>query len=84
VALLKTERPVVGVFSTGLLEARAAGIPAWGACVPAVPWVRDFWVRYDIPEWTTEVTTTAGRPDGREPALQVAEIMSRHAAAHSR
>lgn len=40
--------PVVGIFSTGLLEAAASGLPAFGVGVGVPAWVHELWDRYEI------------------------------------
>ena len=46
--LPEVDRPVLGIFSTGLLEAAAAGRPTWGTCVQPPDWVEEVWERYAI------------------------------------
>ena len=43
--------PVVGVFSTGVLEAAARGIPAWVDFPRPPGWLADFWARYRMAQW---------------------------------
>ncbi len=43
--------PVVGVFSTGVLEAAARGIPAWVDFPRPPAWLTDFWHRYRMAQW---------------------------------
>lgn len=72
--LAEVGRPLVSVFSTGVLEGAALGLPTW-VHYPAPPtWLADFWHRYrmsrwgdgptPVPEWVTVDT---------EPARAVAE-----------
>ena len=77
--LLETNAAVVGIFSTGLLEAAAAGLPVCGACVPPVRWVQELWERYEIPEWGSgRVAAFTLRPR-KEPILAITEIVASHA-----
>lgn len=66
--------PVVGIFSTGVLEAAARGIPSWvtGEKVPA--WVHEFWERYDMRRWGGE-PTPAPVTGVDEPASLIAQIL---------
>lgn len=66
--------PVVGVFSTGLLEAAAAGLPAWVHCPDAPPWLEAFWERYRLAPWGGAPTPSPERT-GSEPSLQVARVV---------
>ncbi|MGW5238574.1 RNA-binding protein [Monashia sp. NPDC004114] len=43
--------PVVSIFSTGVLEAAAMGLPAWVTCASPPHWVRDLWERYGLAFW---------------------------------
>ncbi|WP_114853262.1 hypothetical protein [Brachybacterium sp. YJGR34] len=66
--------PVVGIFSTGVLEAAVRGLPAYvyGPSVPA--WVHELWDRYDLRRWGGDPTPApAMRPD--EPARLLAQIL---------
>lgn len=74
--LFELGRPVVSVFSTGVLEAAAAGLPAWVTCKqPAPAWVKEFWQRYNMSVWGNEPTPTPVRPEV-EPAIAVARSIS--------
>lgn len=77
--LVADGRAVVGVFSTGVLEAAAAGLPAWVTCVRPPAWVREFWQRYGLSEWGGEPTPAPPRP-AVEPAAAVAIELRRLAA----
>ncbi len=70
--LLAAGRPVVSIFSTGVLEAAAAGIPSWVTCVRPPAWVREFWDRYDLALWGGAPTPAPEHPK-IEPARAVAE-----------
>lgn len=49
--LRELDRPVVSVFSTGVLEAAAAGLPAYVHHPDPPAWLRDLWDRYDMGEF---------------------------------
>ncbi len=71
--LTQLRRRVVGMFSTGLLEAAAAGLPAWGCCVDAPAWVTELWSRYGIAPWGSDAPTPTPPPAGEHsPAAVVA------------
>jgi hypothetical protein len=69
-------RPVVSVFSTGVLEAAAAGLPAWVYCPHPPVWVEEFWARYGMNRWGEAPTPAPTTPD-KEPALAIAECLLR-------
>lgn len=62
---------VVSIFSTGVLEAAAAGRDAWVTCVRPPDWVREFWDRYELSAWGGSATPAPPRPDV-EPARAIA------------
>lgn len=62
-------RPVVGMFSTAILEAAAAGLPAYGYIVDGPEWVHGFWRRYAIAEWGTDEPTRLS-PELAEPSFE--------------
>ena len=69
--------PIVSVFSTGVLEAASAGIPAW-VDYPAPPaWLEELWDRYDLARWGG-APTLPPTPPPVEPARRIAEIMLAH------
>lgn len=74
VALRDRGGPVASVFSTGVLEAAAAGQPAWVTYPDPPPWLREFWERYGMSQ-LGEDSTPAPATDGPEPAQQIAEIL---------
>ena len=51
VPLRELGAPVVSVFSTGVLEAAAAGLPAWVDLPDPPPWLQEFWDRYGLAPW---------------------------------
>ena len=72
--LAEVGTPVVSVFSTGVLEAAARGIPAW-VDFPRPPiWLAEFWTRYRMSQWggaPTPSPVLAGDP----PARLVADLI---------
>lgn len=72
--LREIARPVVSIFSTGILEAAARGLPAW-AHHPAPPrWVEELWVRHGI--GTDRSAGTTAEVPTREPASTVAALIA--------
>ncbi len=69
-------RPVVSVFSTGVLEAAHSGLPAWVAHSHPPAWLRAFWQRYRLAPWGGE-PTPAWAATGPEPARVVADELRR-------
>lgn len=66
-------RPVVSIFSTGVLEAAVQGLPAW-VHHPAPPlWLGEFWARYALGRWGSEPTNHAA--PSAEPARLIAELV---------
>lgn len=70
--MLDRPRPVVSIFSTGVLEAAAGGVPSWVTCLRPPAWVQEFWERYELAVWGGEPTPAPLRPE-IEPARAVAE-----------
>lgn len=54
--LARLDRPVVGAFSTGVLEAAARGVPSWVFHLTPPPWLLEFWDRYGMRRWGQEPT----------------------------
>ncbi len=71
VPLRELGRPVVSVFSTGVLEAAAAGVPSWVHLPDPPDWIREFWTRYRLSPWGGAPTPSPERP-GAEPSVAVA------------
>ncbi|WP_424464646.1 RNA-binding protein [Pseudoclavibacter helvolus] len=69
-------RPVVSIFSTGVLEAAAAGEQAWVTCVNPPDWILDFWERYGLSQWG-EQSTPAPHVPQTEPAKLIAASLAR-------
>lgn len=68
--------PVVAQFSTGLLEATASGVPAFGFCAQAPAWVEAFWDRYGIARWGSSShsrTAVWERPPAQEIAIALGD-----------
>jgi hypothetical protein len=63
--------PVVSVFSTGILEAAARGVPAWAAYDRPPAWLEEFWDRYAMSRYGAAPTPAPSSPQ-REPAVAVA------------
>lgn len=74
-SLSSSDGPVVSIFSTGVLEAAAAGRDAWVTCVRPPAWVREFWERYELAEWGGRPTARPRQP-AREPAVAIADTVS--------
>lgn len=70
---------VVSVFSTGVLEAAAAGIPAWVDHPDPPDWITELWGRYRMQRFgSTEPTRIA--TSEKEPARAIAELLITRAA----
>ena len=67
--------PVVSVFSTGVLEAAARGLPAWVDFPDPPAWLREFWDRYDMRPYGGDPTPAPARPD-EEPAVAIARLLA--------
>lgn len=65
---------VVAIFSTGVLEAAAAGGEAWVACADPPPWVREVWDRYEMAPLDSGVPTVVDPPEG-QPASLIADLV---------
>ncbi len=64
--LAELARPVVSIFSTGILEAAAQGRPAWGVHPEPPSWLLEVWARYGIGRWGGEPTRAPA--EAEEPA----------------
>ncbi|MDO4919666.1 RNA-binding protein [Kocuria sp.] len=72
-ALPAVDAPVASVFSTGVLEAAARGLPA-RVTHPAPPrWLEAFWERYAMARWDG-TAAGAGSATGRAPATPPPEV----------
>jgi hypothetical protein len=76
-SLTDLRTPVVSVFSTGVLEAAARGIPAWVDFPDPPEWLEEFWDRYDMRRYGGEPTAAPVEP-ATEPAAAIAEILRSH------
>jgi hypothetical protein len=65
-------RNVVGIFSTGILEAAAAGIPAFRFCVDPPRWLGELWDRYEMAPYEGEQGTVVSVPSV-EPAHRIVD-----------
>lgn len=70
--LREVPTPVISVFSTGVLEAAARGVPAWVHFDNPPTWLSDFWTRYHMRPWGGDPT----------PAPPVPDLNPAHAIAH--
>lgn len=66
--------PVVSVFSTGVLEAAAAGLPAWVHCPDAPAWLQAFWARYGLAPWGGPPTSAPVLPPV-QPSHTIARLL---------
>lgn len=67
--------PVAAIFSTGILEAAAAGRPAWAYHPDPSVWVAELWDRYGLHRWGDEPTPPPEIP-ATEPGQRIAAILS--------
>lgn len=74
VPLRELAEPVVAVFSTGVLESAARGVPAWVFAPRAPRWVHEFWDRYGMRPYGGEPTPALPIGIG-EPAVEIAGIV---------
>jgi len=72
--LLDLRAPVGAIFSTGILEAAAAGLPAFGVCQAPPRWVSELWERYEI-EPLGSSTGTKVRVEATQPAEAIADLL---------
>jgi hypothetical protein len=74
VPLRELPTPVVSVFSTGILEAAARGVPAWAAYDRPPAWLTEFWDRYGMARYGSDPTPAPARLT-KEPAAAVAAAL---------
>ena len=72
--LAELARPVVSIFSTGILEAAAQGLPAWGVHPEPPSWLLEVWGRYGIGRWGGEPTRAPAVAE--EPSRSIARLLS--------
>ena len=63
--------PVLAHFSTGLLEAAAGGLPAFGYCQRPPAWLEELWTRYRIAQWGLDSEPTKIQFPTEEPSQAV-------------
>ena len=73
--LPELDRPVLGIFSTGLLEAAAARRPTWAACVQPPKWVEELWERYSIARHGAPEPTAPPELPQKQPASAIAGLV---------
>lgn len=72
--LRELSQPVVSVFSTGVLEAAARGLPSWVTYQNPPAWLSEFWNRYGMSQWGGEPTPPPELPR-IEPAVSIARVV---------
>ncbi len=73
-ALADLVAPVVSVYSTGVLEAAASGLPAWVDLPEPPAWLEEFWRRNGMHRWGSSPTPAPLRP-ADPPAAAVARVL---------
>ncbi|GAB3247320.1 hypothetical protein GCM10027425_03050 [Alteromonas gracilis] len=68
-------RPVVSIFSTGVLEAAARGLPAYVTCADPPAWLEEFWDRYGLGRWEAAEPTPRPSTTSSRPASEVAAAL---------
>ena len=74
VPLVDLEGPVIGVFSTGVLEAAARGRQVWVDFPRPPAWLGEFWERYGMHRLGQSPTPAPPLP-AQEPARRVAQLV---------
>lgn len=72
--LVDVGAPVVGMWSTGILEAASAGLPAWVYHPDPPPWLVEVWERYGLSVWGSDPTPVSPLGSG-DPASRLAETV---------
>ncbi|GAA1731606.1 hypothetical protein [Brachybacterium phenoliresistens] len=75
VPLREVTSPVVAVFSTGVLEAAARGVPSYVFAPKAPDWVAELWDRYGMRRFGAPRPTPSPLLPSAEPAAALAEIL---------
>lgn len=70
--LWQLDRPVVSIFSTGVLEAAARGVPSWVYFPRPPTWLSELWDRYDMASWGSPPTRNPVTADDEDPAARLA------------
>lgn len=73
--LLSLGAPVVAVYSTGVLEAAAAGIPAWVQFPDPPTWLASLWERYAMAQWGGPPTRASSLLGSGDPARHASFIV---------
>lgn len=73
--LAESKAPVVSVFSTGVLEAAARGLPSWVTYRQPPFWLEEFWERYKMSRWGRNPTPAPPRAEV-EPAKVIARFLA--------
>ncbi|MBS1847117.1 MAG: hypothetical protein JST73_02475 [Actinobacteria bacterium] len=72
--LVELGTPVVAVWSTSVLEAATAGIPAWVYHPDPPTWLTEVWRRYGLSPWGSDPTPASSCGAG-VPARQLADLV---------
>lgn len=75
IPLAELGAPVVAIFSTGVLEAAARGLPAWVHGPDAPGWVHALWDRYGMRRFGGSEPTPAPPRADHEPAALIARLL---------
>jgi len=73
--LSQTRNPIVSIFSTGVIEAAAMGVPSWVFYPNPPRWLEEFWERYSMHQWGDAEPTPAPLRADTSPAQRVARIL---------
>jgi len=75
-ALPLTEQagPVVGIFSTGILQAAAAGRSSYAFCLRPPSWIKELWSRYGMEQLGGTRSTSVSSPS-QHPARAIADVL---------
>ena len=73
--LSQTRNPIVSIFSTGVIEAAAMGLPSWVFYPNPPRWLEEFWERYSMHRWGDADPTPAPLRADTSPAQRVAKLL---------
>lgn len=73
--LNQINKPVVAIFSTGIIEAAIRGVPSWAYHPNPPGWLKEFWARYGMSQWGDSPTPPPALPQ-IEPAWSIATIIT--------